>query len=498
MKILALAVRRAARESLSPDWNLADRVASLTTADDLALLGEVNDEDGEPKPILLVKADPDGEQRLKEALDDIVWIEEGIPHHPQIGGRGGFNAGFQIDVVNTNGDRLRDCRVTVFTESDEGKLSPEVNGRTDWNGSYEAAVHPADRIKQIIVNPIDGHWSAVAFGAASRVVCLPIEYPADRLGWWHRSLGFEAISADQGAGVKIGVIDQGCGQHAALQHVQRIGTFGQNAYDPEDSDDSNHGTHVCGIVSAIPKGDVGFWGIAPGAELYVAAISGTHYQWDIANALRTLVRKHGVDLVNISLGARTRSNILVEAILDAQERGCLCLAAAGNESGPVLWPANFESVVAVSAVGSRWGVPAGTFAAGRIPDAIDAESQSAEFALAHFSCKGPEINCCGPGVGIVSTRSEPFDEEGGWWDMSGTSMASPAVCATLAVGLSRSEEFADLPRDASRNSFIRKVLEEMCESVGLVPHHQGLGMPRVDSSDARPPDGAGDHRGEVR
>jgi putative DNA primase/helicase len=62
----------------------------------------------------------------------------------------------------------------------------------------------------------------------------------------------------------------------------------------------------------------------------------------------------------------------------AFSRGVLLVAAAGNSGGPVEHPARYRSVIAVSA--------------------IDAANQ-----LAPFSCRGPEVELCAPGVDVLST-----------------------------------------------------------------------------------------------
>jgi hypothetical protein len=73
-------------------------------------------------------------------------------------------------------------------------------------------------------------------------------------------------------------------------------------------------------------------------------------------------------------------------------------------------------------------------------------------------------------------------------EMDGTSMASPAVCATLAAVLSKDADFAGLPRDRSRSQAARALLEDNCMSLGLSRSFQGLGMPVLGAFNAEVPD----------
>jgi subtilisin len=221
-------------------------------------------------------------------------------------------------------------------------------------------------------------------------------------------------------------------------------------------------------------------GIAPGVSLFCARVfppdAGAN-QGDIVNALDELSRERGVDLVNMSLGARQPSQVELDAIRDALERGTLCICAAGNDAGAVSWPAAFPETVAVSAIGLKNQAPPGTLSATRVP--TDASKHgAANLFLANFSSFGPEVTCTAPGVGIISTVPERFGLTEPYAVMDGTSMASPAACGALAALLAESPTYQSLT-GAARAAEARSILATNCRSIGLATAFQGTGMPRV-------------------
>jgi hypothetical protein len=61
--------------------------------------------------------------------------------------------------------------------------------------------------------------------------------------------------------------------------------------------------------------------------------------------------------------------------------------------------------------------------------------------------------------------------------MSGTSMASAAICGALAVLLSRNGSYQALPRDARRAAQARAILQKACREIGLADEFEGYGVP---------------------
>src|SRR6476469_2589000 len=66
------------------------------------------------------------------------------------------------------------------------------------------------------VSPDHSFWAtfaaAVQDGVAVDVAPLPAGGP---YGWWHQMLGMASVGNARGRGIRIGVVDTGCGPHPA-------------------------------------------------------------------------------------------------------------------------------------------------------------------------------------------------------------------------------------------------------------------------------------------
>ena len=169
-------------------------------------------------------------------------------------------------------------------------------------------------------------------------------------------------------------------------------------------DRHGHGTHCAGTIAATLNGQ-GVVGVAPAASLYgvkVLATGGSgNWSWLIAGLDWCIA--NGIHIASMSLG-RDTAPVAVQTMCDlAFARGVLLVAAAGNSGGPVGAPGKYGSVIAVSAIDSA-------------------------NALAPFSCRGPEVELCAPGVDVLSTIPS-----NGYGRMSGTSMACPHVSGAAAL-----------------------------------------------------------------
>jgi len=131
--------------------------------------------------------------------------------------------------------------------------------------------------------------------------------------------------------------------------------------------DSPHGTTMAEIMGAQPNG-IGMVGIWPGVKIVsVRALYGREqgfrygfYKSSIAFCLRLLAAGVPIAVINLSLGGDESPStadvaLLENAVDSARRRGVIVLAAAGNQSGPVMSPAREDGVVSVGATDAASG-----------------------------------------------------------------------------------------------------------------------------------------------
>lgn len=204
--------------------------------------------------------------------------------------------------------------------------------------------------------------------------------------------------------LRIGMIDS---QVDVAHPSLRKARLESRSFTPEGARTPNfHGTAIASIIAAnAPE----YLGLAPRAQLYAASVfQEDGERGEIASTV-SLVRaldwllSSQVDVVNISL-AGPPNRLLEAALSRATARGLLVVAAAGN-GGPAskpLYPAAYESVVAVTAVDQG----------GRV------------FRLAN---RGNYLDLAAPGVGMLHAKAG-----GGYTASSGTSFAVPFAAAAAA------------------------------------------------------------------
>ncbi len=169
----------------------------------------------------------------------------------------------------------------------------------------------------------------------------------------------EAWNNSTGKNVKIAVLDTGISNsHPDLTVSGGINLVGKSKNN-KWNDDNGHGTHVSGIIAAR-NNTIGVIGVAPDAQLYAVKVldaNGNGYISDIIEGIGWAVHNN-MDVVSMSLGTRTYSQALNDTTSNAYKAGILLVAAAGNSgdgnlsTDDVLYPAKFDSVIAVSAVDS--------------------------------------------------------------------------------------------------------------------------------------------------
>lgn len=454
-------------------------------------------------------ADPSEIESKREAFGPDVIIEPEIIHHKMLDNfafdlmkavpldlvpafRGAaadprFLGTEKETIVTVRGNRklLHGAEVILFL-SGPGGLRERVEKRTDSKGKARFNYASFFDVLGVIVSPYGGFWPQMLRGGGNKidVNCAPLPNKGPN-AWWHRIMGarFDQENGlfSDGTPIKVGVIDSGCGPHPSLNEVNDRGAIidGAELTNLDDGHDSgSHGTHVCGIIGGRYLTDY-YSGIGPAVDLYSVRVfpaTGGANQGDIADAIDLLSNDQSVHLINMSLGASTGSQIERDAIIDALERGTLCICAAANSAGEVEFPAAFPETVAVSAFGKLSWVPTDSFPA--IPSNPDLFGDDQIYA-ADFTCFGRQIICGGGGVGIISTVPERYGYEKPYAAMNGTSMASPIVCATLAILLSRDDAYMSMAMNKARAKYARSLLTAKCKDMGLPREYQGRGVPFI-------------------
>ncbi len=248
-----------------------------------------------------------------------------------------------------------------------------------------------------------------------------------------------AWNTTAGQGVKVAIVDTGMDfTHPDLAPNYK-GGWNAIVSTASPMDDQGHGTHVSGTIGAVRDSN-GVVGVAPKADLYAVKVldknGSGQYSWVVAGIEWAVM--NGMNVINMSLGGGSGTEALKQIMIKSKEMGVAVVCAAGNDSGPVNYPAKYPEAIAVSA------------------------SDSAD-KLASFSSRGPEVVVIAPGVNVYSTR-----KGGGYTTMSGTSMACPhtAGLAALAVGAG-----------AKGSDAVRAALKAAATPLpGLKPTDQGAGL----------------------
>ncbi len=239
----------------------------------------------------------------------------------------------------------------------------------------------------------------------------PTLAPSQTIPWGiSRIFAPEAWSISSGSGIKVAVVDTGVNRsHPDLKNnLDLAGCLNFISSFRTCEDDNGHGTHVAGTIAAEDN-SFGVVGVAPKAKIYALKVldrNGSGYLSDIIEALDWAIQNK-IQVVNMSLGTSSDVTSFHDAVQRVNTSGIVQVAAAGNNSGAVIYPAAYPEVIAVSAV-----------------DKTD--------TIASWSSRGPEVDLAAPGVDIYSTYLSST-----YKTLSGTSMASPHVAGTVALLLTQ-------------------------------------------------------------
>ncbi|MCI8625437.1 MAG: S8 family serine peptidase [Lachnospiraceae bacterium] len=231
--------------------------------------------------------------------------------------------------------------------------------------------------------------------------------------------------------VKVAVLDSGVDETDDIPVAKRKNFVpGEEEVFCSFDDPVGHGTAIAGIISSAGT-ESGYQGVNPNVEIY----SGKIFEFALTAPISRVVEaihwaiEEDVDVINLSFGLQTDSEVLRYAIQEASEAGIIIVAAAGNK-GVVEYPANYPEVIAVGSVDSM-----------------------AE--IAEKSATGENLELLAPGELVAS-----ISHFGGIGVESGTSLAAPHVTGAVSVLLQKNPlASVDLIRYILQKSANRQVEE---------------------------------------
>lgn len=226
--------------------------------------------------------------------------------------------------------------------------------------------------------------------------------------WGVTYLGIEKLHTKgiRGQGISVAVLDSGIDdEHPDFAGaIVAIKDFSGSKTGTKDI--CGHGTHTAGTIASRDNGQ-GIIGIAPLCSLVIGKVlddDGSGSNDNIAKGIRWAV-DCDARIISMSLGCPEPDDVMRKAIEYAVSKGCLVIAAAGNEGAAgVGYPAKWNALA----------------------EAIAANDQQGR--IASFSSVGDAVDVCAPGVQVLSCW--PGNR---YSRLDGTSMATPHVAGVLAL-----------------------------------------------------------------
>jgi subtilisin len=304
---------------------------------------------------------------------------------------------------------------------------------------------------------------------------LPIKTTQQITPWGIEKIGTLPVQAagKNGSGINIAILDTGIDtDHPDLSYIFGF-DFSDLLMDDADPEDfSGHGTHVAGIIAA-QNNDIGVFGIAPGANLYILKVFTDEGEGRYSAAIEAIewcigtytdaIEGNEIDIISMSWGSEVDLGDpgIEPWINQAYNQGIILVGSAGNDGNStgtgdnIIYPARYENVIAVS-------------------------STNEEDQRPTFSSTGPAVELTAPGVNIISTFID------GYATLAGTSMSCAHVSGSIALLLN-----SDIPTDYDTNTNgkwdpaeVRSILHDTADDIGQEGKDQQYGYGIVNINQA--------------
>lgn len=247
----------------------------------------------------------------------------------------------------------------------------------------------------------DGETEVIAAG-------LEIAADEDSNGWGYESVGIPAARSAglTGKGARVALIDSGVNRTGKLAGASILQGVNYITSSDDLYDRIGHGTIIAEILAGAADGSP-VTGAAPDVEILPMkcfAAGKSTYLSTILTAARDAVDRYGCNILNMSWGMKDgtseSSQLLREFMAQADSRGVIAVAAAGNISstgpaGTMYYPAGYDTVIGVGGVNK-------------------------DLSIGSYSQQTGAVFVCAPGTGV----------KGG---SDGTSFATPFVTAAAAL-----------------------------------------------------------------
>lgn len=252
----------------------------------------------------------------------------------------------------------------------------------------------------------DREISVLADQSYSDSVVSVINEETTYLSWGPEHIGMDKFNSNltlyntQIDEVVVAVIDTGVDpNHPYLEGrilPTRINTSSSGTRN-DSMDDNGHGTQVAGVIVDSTLDNIY---VQP---YKVLDSKGNGTLISVAAGINCAVND-GVDVINLSLGFEEESEVLKEAIDNAESNDIIIISSAGNDGTDTpLYPASYDEVIKVTAINSTNIVPG-------------------------FSSYGGDVDFAAPGVSITTTTLN-----NAYITTRGTSVAAPFVSALAAT-----------------------------------------------------------------